>query len=78
MLKKYLSLFSIFILYNFILAQAVTPPQPQVNAAGGPWTPGDLDDPTTPIDEYTIYLIGLAIVIAIVYYAINERKKSLI
>ncbi|WP_334125940.1 hypothetical protein [Empedobacter brevis] len=32
----------------------------------------------TPIDEYTIYLIGLAIMLALVYFTINKYKKSLI
>lgn len=77
MLKKYLSLFSIFILYSFILAQAVTPPPPQATS-GGIFTPGAPDPATTPIDEYTIYLVGFAILIAVSYFAVKKYKKSLI
>ncbi len=45
------------------------PPPPDTN------TPGN---PATPIDEYTIYLIGFAIAVAVVYFAMNKYKKSLI
>ena len=51
-----------------------TPPTP-----GTPGTPGQgTGNPATPIDEYTIYLIGFAIAVAVVYFAINKYKKSLI
>ncbi|WP_298774819.1 hypothetical protein [uncultured Empedobacter sp.] len=45
------------------------PPPPDTNAPG---------NPATPIDEYTIYLIGFAIAVAVVYFAMNKYKKSLI
>lgn len=32
----------------------------------------------TPIDDYTIYLIGFAILIAVTYFAVKKYKKSLI
>ncbi|MFV0178482.1 hypothetical protein OBK28_02725 [Empedobacter falsenii] len=44
-----------------------------------PPTPGEgTGSPATPIDEYTIYLIGFAIAVAVVYFAMNKYKKSLI
>lgn len=46
---------------------------------GTPPTPGQgLGNQATPIDEYTIYLIGFAIAVAVVYFAMNKYKKSLI
>ncbi|MFV0155622.1 hypothetical protein OBK27_04545 [Empedobacter falsenii] len=46
-----------------------TPPTPPGQGTGSP---------ATPIDEYTIYLIGFAIAVAVVYFAMNKYKKSLI
>lgn len=46
---------------------------------GTPPTPGQgTGSPATSIDEYTIYLIGFAIAVAVVYFAMNKYKKSLI
>lgn len=46
---------------------------------GTPPTPGQGGGTqATPIDEYTIYLIGFAIAVAVVYFAMNKYKKSLI
>lgn len=44
-----------------------------------PPTPGQgSGTQATPIDQYTIYLIGFAIAVAVVYFAMNKYKKSLI
>lgn len=48
-----------------------TPPTPSGPGQG-------LGNQATPIDEYTIYLIGFAIAVAVVYFAMNKYKKSLI
>ena len=49
------------------------PPTPGGN------TPGQgTGGQATPIDDYTIYLIGFAILIAITYFAVKKYKKSLI
>ena len=49
------------------------PPTPGGN------TPGQgTGSQATPIDDYTIYLIGFAILIAVTYYAVKKYKKSLI
>ena len=79
MFKKYLGILSIFILYSYSVAQqVVTPPQPSAQAAGGPWTTGEMDPATTPIDDYSIYLIGIALMVGVGYFIINKYKKSLI
>lgn len=46
-----------------------TPPTPPGQGTG---------NPATPIDEYTIYLIGFALAVAFLYFAMNKYKKSLI
>lgn len=84
MFKIILSLFG-FLSYVSVYAEVIiqgpqqTPPTPNAigppGGSGGPWTPGAQ---ASPIDNYTIYLIGLAIVVAIVYFAMNKYKKSLI
>ena len=46
---------------------------------GNPPTPGQgTGSQATPIDDYTIYLIGFAILIAVTYFAVKKYKKSLI
>ncbi|MFV0216464.1 hypothetical protein OBK16_03685 [Empedobacter falsenii] len=73
MLKKFIYAL-VLLIYSVSFAQ--TPPQPPVGGGSGDInTPGA---PSTPIDEYTIYLIGFAIALAVVFFAVNKYKKSLI
>ncbi|MGV0925194.1 hypothetical protein [Empedobacter tilapiae] len=84
MFKIILSLFG-FLSYVSVYAEVIiqgpqqTPPTPNAigppGGSGGPWTPGSQ---ASPIDNYAIYLIVLAIIVAIVYFAMNKYKKSLI
>ncbi|MFV0200191.1 hypothetical protein OBJ99_04950 [Empedobacter falsenii] len=67
---------------NTIYAQDCPDPSWGCDGGGGggtPPTPGQgLGNPATPIDQYTIYLIRFAIAVAVVYFAMNKYKKSLI
>lgn len=71
-LTKFFSLLFLFVFSIFGYSQMegcdTCPPNP--NEGDGTHT--------TPIDEYTIYLIGFAIAVAVVYFAMNKYKKSLI
>lgn len=63
---------------NTIYAQDC--PDPSWGCDGGtPPIPGQgSGTQATPIDQYTIYLIRFAIAVAVVYFAMNKYKKSLI
>jgi hypothetical protein len=65
MSKKILFLL-LLLVYNYSYSQ---PPAP------GSDTPGAYQ---TPIDDYSIYLIGIALMVGVGYFIINKYKKSLI
>ena len=47
-------------------------PTPEIPGTNGPGSQA------TPIDDYTIYLIGFAILIGVAYFSVKKYKKSLI
>lgn len=66
----------LFSAVNTIYAQDCTDPGWDCET---PPTPGQgSGTQATPIDQYTIYLIGFAIAVVVVYFAMNKYKKSLI
>lgn len=64
--------FNLFAYADCLPGDDECPPTPGDPNTGGPGSQA------TPIDEYTIYLIGFAIAVAVVYFAMNKYKKSLI
>ena len=71
---KYLLSFLLLLIFTTAFSQVVVPPPP-TGGAGNTGTPGAQ---ATPIDEYTIYLIGIAVLIAVAYFTVKKFKKSLI
>ena len=78
MLKKILS-FILLTIYTYSYADNVIVPEPCLTPdCGGHGSNGTPGAQATPIDDYTIYLIGFAIIIAVTYFAVKKYKKSLI
>ncbi|MDM1297938.1 hypothetical protein HXZ94_05435 [Empedobacter falsenii] len=77
MYKKTLS-FILLTIYTYSYADNVVLPEPCPTGDCGSGSIGTPGAQASPIDEYTIYLVGFAILMAVTYFAVKKYKKSLI